>query len=274
MRSRNIKAGFYKNADLAECSAFARLLAPGLWMLADRSGRLEDRPKQIKGEIFPFDNIDINTLLDELAHWNHIERYEVDGKKYIQILNFEKHQSPHIKEKQSVIPKSTRRAPDMHQTCTNLGESQNPLIPDILIPDCSSTEESASELKKNFDEFRRLYPKQRAGNRDKAFASYKQALKRANHDMIMEGLKAYVASEEVAIGRAKGCAAWLNDDRWTSDYSTKKREIDHGKSKIEASIDSLKRGAFAAQERSRGTGETAALAAPLLSNIEHIRQNT
>ena len=24
---------------------------------------------------------------------------------------------------------------------------------------------------------------------------------------------------EVAQGMAKGCAAWLNDDRWTSDYS-------------------------------------------------------
>jgi len=33
----------------------ARLLYPGLWMLADREGRLEDRPLRIKAEILPYD---------------------------------------------------------------------------------------------------------------------------------------------------------------------------------------------------------------------------
>ena len=33
-RARNIKPGFYKNEDLAECSLTARFIFPGLWMLA------------------------------------------------------------------------------------------------------------------------------------------------------------------------------------------------------------------------------------------------
>jgi hypothetical protein len=103
-RARNIKPGFFKNEDLAECTPWTRLLFPGLWMLADREGRLENRPKRIKGEIFPFDNVDVQPLLDELESWKFIKRYEVCGVKCIQIVNFIEHQSPHGTEKDSDLP--------------------------------------------------------------------------------------------------------------------------------------------------------------------------
>ena len=65
MRARNIKTGFYKNDQLAECSLAARLLFPGLWMMADRDGRLEYRPKRIKAEVFPYDDVDVSALVGE-----------------------------------------------------------------------------------------------------------------------------------------------------------------------------------------------------------------
>jgi len=43
MRSRNIKPGFFKNEIIAEMPTETRLLFIGLWLLADREGRLEDR---------------------------------------------------------------------------------------------------------------------------------------------------------------------------------------------------------------------------------------
>jgi hypothetical protein len=121
MRARNIKPGFYKNADLAECSVMSRFLFPGLWMLADREGRLEDRPKQIKGEIFPFDDADVNALIDELAGAGMLLRYIKDGKKYIQILNFSKHQRPHANETKSEIPEFSDTCTKVESTC-NQGE--------------------------------------------------------------------------------------------------------------------------------------------------------
>ena len=104
VRSRNIKPGFFKNEELMECSFAARLLFPGLWMMADRNGYMEDRPKRIKIEIFPNDNIEVDTLLSELAENGLIIRYEVDGKRYIFIPTFSRHQSPFPKEKASNIP--------------------------------------------------------------------------------------------------------------------------------------------------------------------------
>lgn len=103
-RSRNIKPGFFKNEDLAECSPWARLCFAGLWTIADREGRLEDRPKRIKGDLFAFDSVEVDPLLDELQKYDFILRYQVDGRRFIQILEFSKHQNPHHKEAQSVIP--------------------------------------------------------------------------------------------------------------------------------------------------------------------------
>lgn len=106
-RSRNIKPGLYKNEELAECSVWARYLFPGLWTIADRDGRLEDRPKRIKAEILAFDDKNVEPLLQELAHRGFILRYTTEGNKYIQINKFSKHQNPHFRESPSTIPGPT-----------------------------------------------------------------------------------------------------------------------------------------------------------------------
>jgi hypothetical protein len=103
-RARNIKPGFFSNEALAECSISARLCFVGLWLLADRDGRLEDRPKKIKGELFRFDSIEVEPLLIELDERAFIVRYVVDGVRVIQIPTFTKHQKPHPKEKPSTLP--------------------------------------------------------------------------------------------------------------------------------------------------------------------------
>lgn len=104
MRARDIKPGFFKSDQLAECSPWARLAFAGLWMLADREGRLEDRPKRIKAEILPYDNEDMDSLLNELQENELIIRYQVHGKRYIWIPKFLEHQRPHQNEKASEIP--------------------------------------------------------------------------------------------------------------------------------------------------------------------------
>ena len=102
-RARNIKPGFFKNEDLAECSPWARLCFAGLWVLADREGRLEDRPKRIKGELFAYDSIEVEPLLRELEARGFLVRYRNEDGSFIQISKFAAHQTPHYSEKTSVI---------------------------------------------------------------------------------------------------------------------------------------------------------------------------
>lgn len=102
-RARSIKPGFFRNADLADMPPITRLLFIGLWTLADRLGRVENRPRQIKMELFPLDSVNCDEELSRLAAAGMIERYEVAGKQYLQVVNFCKHQNPHRDEKQSTI---------------------------------------------------------------------------------------------------------------------------------------------------------------------------
>lgn len=149
-RSRNIKPGFFTNDDLGELDPLARLLFAGMWTIADRSGRLEDRPKKIKAEVLPYDNCDAEAFLAQLDERGFILRYEAAGKRFIQILAWGKHQNPHCKEAASTIPapdgyvEETEPAQGKHgaSTVQERGDAQPlperaGLIPDSLnlIPD-------------------------------------------------------------------------------------------------------------------------------------------
>ncbi|QGU87055.1 hypothetical protein [Erwinia sorbitola] len=107
-RSRNIKPGFFTNDELAECDPYARLLFVGLWTIADKEGRLDDRPKKIKALVLPFDNVDCDLMLQQLHQRNFITRYSVESKPFIQINNWKKHQNPHCKEAASEIPEQLK----------------------------------------------------------------------------------------------------------------------------------------------------------------------
>ena len=104
-RSRNIKPALFKNEVLGVADPFLTILFASLWCLADKSGRLEDRPLRIKAETFPYrENIDINVYLTELHTLGFIRRYERHGIKIIQVINFSKHQHPHKTEADSILP--------------------------------------------------------------------------------------------------------------------------------------------------------------------------
>lgn len=103
-RTRNIKPGFFKSEQLADCDPLARILFAGLWTQADREGILEDRPRRIKSECLPYDDCDVDELLEQLSCRGFIVRYGVDGAKYISIPTFGSHQNPHRDEKPRGFP--------------------------------------------------------------------------------------------------------------------------------------------------------------------------
>jgi hypothetical protein len=137
-RARNIKPGFFKNEDLAVLPAMTRLLFVGLWTIADREGRLENRPQRIRAEIFPYEVVDIAAGLKELQGKGFVKLYSVGGKDYAEIQNWSRHQNPHHQETESVIPAS------------HLGEITSEVAPklsgsyraDSLIPDSLNTDSS------------------------------------------------------------------------------------------------------------------------------------
>jgi hypothetical protein len=117
-RTRLIKPGFFLNEELGRLPPLDRILFAGLWTIADREGRLEDRPVRIKAEVLPFDDYDVDAALDRLAAAGFIRRYFLGTLCYACITKFHKHQRPHARELPSEIPEFTE------ETRHNLGSAQ------------------------------------------------------------------------------------------------------------------------------------------------------
>jgi hypothetical protein len=93
-------------------------------------------------------SVNVNAMLDALQDRGFILRYVVQGIRYIQVVNFEKHQRPHSNETPSAIPPHNQaKSIDRHKklstkvdSAVNQGEQRFGLIPDTgfidsLIPD-------------------------------------------------------------------------------------------------------------------------------------------
>lgn len=210
-RARNIKPGFYLNEQLANCSIFARYIFPGLWMQADRLGRLEDRPLRLKASLLPYDNADINELLNELEKAELIIRYEVEGSKFIQVVSFEKHQNPHMREPKSTIPAPDKhsakqvQAPDKHDA----GPAESPsLIPESREKTLSDKSDVDPPEKKKLSEACAevlTFLNEKTGRR------YRPV--KANIEMIAARLKEGATVDECRQVIAKKCREWRSDEK-------------------------------------------------------------
>jgi len=123
-RIRTIKPAFFTSEDVAEVTIPARLLFIGLWTEADKLGRLEYRPKQIKARLFPHDVLQLEPLLDELEAAGLIQVYaDADGlHTYIAIPTWERHQRVHPKEPDSTCP----TPPDFQKPGKNTASREKP----------------------------------------------------------------------------------------------------------------------------------------------------
>lgn len=101
-RIRTVKPEFFSSGSTNAVSPLARLLFIGLWCEADREGRFEWKPRTLKYRYLPGDDVDVDTLLDELIAEEMIFRYGEDGR-YACVTNFNRHQVIH-REKDSDLP--------------------------------------------------------------------------------------------------------------------------------------------------------------------------
>jgi hypothetical protein len=199
-RIRSLKPDFFKDEDLATLPYEARILYSGLWCYADKAGRLEDRPKYLKAEIFPYDNINIEKFLNLLCQPNiqdrpekvFIRRYTVNDRKYIDIPEFLKHQSPHNTEKDSVLPPFNGVLTVNNTLINNDTQSSGESDP-------ISLSESKSLLKNKFEIFYKSYPKK------KAKIEAEKAFSKLNPDDTL--LNAMLS----AIDKAKKSEDWMKD---------------------------------------------------------------
>jgi len=208
---------------------------------------LEDRPKRIRAELLPYDSCDAGVLLDQLQEHGFVLRYSRDGKQFIQVLNFNKHQNPHVKEAASSIPDpfedekapddpgittelvsdepgaSTVQAPDQPDTNPADSLSLDSLIPDSLIPESVAPQPPQGECVTGeverdvlFASFWKLYPRKTdKAKAQKAWAKLNPD--RSLFEKIMRGLGNHCASRDWIKDDGQFIphpTTWLNGKRW------------------------------------------------------------
>jgi hypothetical protein len=95
-RIRTIKPGFFKSEDVSTLPLRARLTWVGLWTQCDDHGRYKDSVRLIKGDIWPLDDVSLRDIEEDLSileEQRRLVRYEVDGKRYLAVVNWHAHQA-------------------------------------------------------------------------------------------------------------------------------------------------------------------------------------
>jgi hypothetical protein len=255
-RTRNIKPGFFLNEQLAECEPLARLLFAGLWTIADRNGRMEDRPKRIKAELLPYDDCDVDKLLDSLAKYDFIFRYEVDGKRYIEVRNFSKHQHIVGTEAESSIPAPLEGGSDATKNKNKLEKKSNKvekksnkseeiapeslslnpytlnsnleslnLNPSVGVTDVTpptrAAEPTDKKWKTRFEEFWEAYPRKTGkGAAEKAYEKIKPS--KELHETMIRAVRSAALSRQWKKDGGQFIpypATWLNQKRWEDEIT-------------------------------------------------------
>ena len=225
-RSRNIKPGFFSNEHLAEVDFATRLLFIGMWTEADREGRLEDRPRRLKMALFPADNVDIEKMLADLDHLGFITRYTVGSFNAIQIVNWAKHQNPHLKEAKSTIPEmpEPEHCPVKVGASTMQALGENSSFPadslssdsGFLIPDSLPPSPAPVVVEDLFPKFWKLYPRKVGKDKaEKAWAKLK--VDPDLFDLMVKALGKQVLTPEWIKDKGQFIphpSTWLNGKRW------------------------------------------------------------
>lgn len=123
-RIRTIKPSFFTSEDVAELSFRARLTWIGLWTHCDDEGRAKDNVKLIKAAVWPLDDVsfeDVEADLAELAERGRIVRYEVDGRRYLEVVNWRAHQKINRPSPSKFPPPPTTHGDDPQGRCCSCG---------------------------------------------------------------------------------------------------------------------------------------------------------
>lgn len=100
MRIRSIKPEFWRSPDISCLAIEDRLLFVGLWSYVDDNGVGEDRVSRIAADLFA-DDLErdpsgtfarVSRGLASLSEAGRIVRYTVEGRDFVEIVNWSKHQ--------------------------------------------------------------------------------------------------------------------------------------------------------------------------------------
>jgi hypothetical protein len=246
---RSIKPDYCTSEAIAEMSRDLRLHFALLWTYADDDGRGKDNAKLIKAELWPLDD-DVTAAQVErwqqgLADHGRIVRYEVDGRRFFEVVNFTEHQKPNRPVESKLPPCSEGRpwsppAPstDTHEQSSESAVSTHEHLTPVVVdgggdvdggentPSTSTAvalvnepgppaEPAKSDYPEAFERWWKIYP--RHVGKGEAFTAWKRAKAKVGAERLLEAIEVSAAAwrrhgyETQFIPHA---SKWLNGGRY------------------------------------------------------------
>ena len=220
MPNRIIKESICTSDNLNELSAFQEVMFYRLLVNCDDFGRMDARPKILAAKLFPLKDIRVNQIEDglrALALAELVTLYTVDGKPFLQMSTWERHQQIRAKKSKYPAPESSLTA--MDSAC-------NQLISDDS--NCSRNpiqSESESESEKNtararmdelFDRFWAAYPR-KTDKQDAKKAFFRLKPDEGLMQIILAAIEKQKKSAQWAEEGGRfipHASTWLNGCRW------------------------------------------------------------
>ena len=231
MPNRILKESICTSDSIDQLSAFEETVFYRLIVNCDDFGRFDGRPKIIASKLFPLKDIRINQIESALRTLTSAELvilYEVDGKPFLQMKTWDRHQQ--IRAKKSKYP-----APESGNITSDSGNNASDIICNQLIsndikcprnpiqsesnPNPNARKERARESELLFERFWGAYPRKEA----KTVA--KKAFEKLAPDesLLLTMLEAIEQWKKTAQWQEDGGkyiphpASWLNQRRWEDD---------------------------------------------------------
>jgi hypothetical protein len=117
-RIRTVKPELFRHEALFEAEQQSklplRLAYIGLFTACDREGRFKWKPRALKLDVLPYDQIDFSRVLDALLTHGFIVKYEYEGNEFGCIPTWSQHQVINNRESTSLLP-----SPEESTTCTH-----------------------------------------------------------------------------------------------------------------------------------------------------------
>ena len=107
-RIRTVKPELFRHEALYEAEIKnklpLRLSYIGLFTACDREGRFKWKPKTLKLDVLPYDDVDFSRVLDALVTHGFIVKYEFEGDEFGCIPTWSQHQVINNRESTSLLP--------------------------------------------------------------------------------------------------------------------------------------------------------------------------
>ena len=227
-RIRTIKPDAFRSESLSSVPRETRWTFAGLWTYVDDAGRGLDNARLIWAELYPLDDDvtpeDVERDIDALARVGAVVRYSADGKNYLVIPAFDKHQAAAYRRSESHIPAPTDA--DLHAPARNgmrmsagregKGREYSCASPDGEREGVQASQASKIDVEAEFDQWYAEYPRKRG--KGQALKAYRNTRKKVDAATLLDALR-----QQAPTLMAKGpefCpypATWLNGERWADE---------------------------------------------------------